>query len=853
METKIIYAGNYLFKIGDPDDSIYVVESGKVNVFITDEKGQKHLIKQCVEGDHVFSLLSIMDILTNTMHPYRTVSAKAIEDTSILRLPGKAFVEVLHKYPESLVRITQIIMVRLQRVTFTALHNYLGLTSEIIKMDKKKERKLSSSSKTYYQQRHPKSRIQQTSFFIDSSEADPKNKRSLETASSSSSIIPESNQQRHDDSHSSKSTRRKSILSSSDEDNFPSNRSEFGESSNNNELYQELGLIEANIAKLFHLDDVSVLKDRITLMSVSEGTILNREGDHQTCQLIYVVRGLFGASQHDLSGESSFIFHIYPGEIGGSLSVLTGEPSQFTFVSKQDSDIALISKEHFYQIIALKPSVVLPIAHTIVKRMSSFVRQIDFALEWNLIESGATLFRQNQKSDNIYIVLNGRLRSILSPSNSAPKQLVGEYGRGDLVGLVEVLMEANNATTVMAIRDTEVTQIPTGLLNFIKYRHPRVVTRLIQLLSSRLLGNLQNNVTPTPYIDTNIQLTQPIDAPTVVSNLCTVAVLPVSDDVPLDAFTIELKHALSDIDSTLLLTKDYIIQNLGKTALERVNEYRLLAWLGQQEDHHRVVLYQCEHRLTPWTKRCLRQADCLLIIGLADKSPTIGQLEKEIENFAIRAQKELVILHRMDGPRPRNTVNWLKNRGWCTSYHHVRCPKHFFSVNENNLFAYYNALKLQPVDKHSGFSRLARFLTGTSVGLILGGGGARGSSHVGVIKALREANIPIDMIGGTSIGSFIGALYADELDYDKMDERAKKWCNRMTSYASQVLDLTYPFTSMFSGYAFNKTIEDAFGDRQIEDLWIPYFCITTDISASKMRIHTSGKYVGYFFSSRKGI
>ena len=64
METRTIYAGNYLFKIGDPDDSIYVVESGRINVFITDEKGNKHLIKECIEGSHVFSLLSVMDVLT---------------------------------------------------------------------------------------------------------------------------------------------------------------------------------------------------------------------------------------------------------------------------------------------------------------------------------------------------------------------------------------------------------------------------------------------------------------------------------------------------------------------------------------------------------------------------------------------------------------------------------------------------------------------------------------------------------------------------------------------------------------------------------------------------------------------
>lgn len=184
--------------------------------------------------------------------------------------------------------------------------------------------------------------------------------------------------------------------------------------------------------------------------------------------------------------------------------------------------------------------------------------------------------------------MNGRLRSIVKVDENN-KHLVGEYGRGDLVGLVETLMEANNATTVVAIRDTEVAQIPTGLLNYIKYRHPRVVSRLIQMLSSKLLGTLQSNSTSqlstTHMVD--YPLRQPIDAPTIVSNLCTVAILPVSTDVPLHAFTMQLCHALNAIDSSITLTRELIIEKLGPSALDDVNAYRLCAWLGQQEDHNR--------------------------------------------------------------------------------------------------------------------------------------------------------------------------------------------------------------------------------------------------------------------------
>lgn len=66
------------------------------------------------------------------MNPYKTVSAKAIEDSQVVRLPMSAFQEVFNEYPDIFIRVMQVIMVRLQRVTFTALHQYLGLSAELV-------------------------------------------------------------------------------------------------------------------------------------------------------------------------------------------------------------------------------------------------------------------------------------------------------------------------------------------------------------------------------------------------------------------------------------------------------------------------------------------------------------------------------------------------------------------------------------------------------------------------------------------------------------------------------------------------------------------------------------------------
>lgn len=140
----------------------------------------------------------------------------------------------------------------------------------------------------------------------------------------------------------------------------------------------------------------------------------------------------------------------------------------------------------------------------------------------------------------------------------------------------------------------------------------------------------------------------------------------------------------------------------------------------------------------------------------------------------------------------------------------------------------------------SDFHRLARRLCGKSIGLVLGGGGARGMSQIGIIRAMEEAGIPIDVIGGTSIGAFVGALYARHADIVPMFGFAKKFFGRMASLWRFALDLTYPSASYTTGHEFNRGIFKTFGKTQIEDFWLEYYCNTTNISKSRVEFHTSG-------------
>ena len=162
--------------------------------------------------------------------------------------------------------------------------------------------------------------------------------------------------------------------------------------------------------------------------------------------------------------------------------------------------------------------------------------------------------------------------------------------------------------------------------------------------------------------------------------------------------------------------------------------------------------------------------------------------------------------------------------------------------NPRKLLEHFTRLRKEGVKPsvHSDFSRLARMIRGCSVGLVLGGGGARGCSHVGMIKAILEAGIPIDRVAGVSIGSMMGGLWCQERDITKVTVKARSFCYKMSQKWRLVLDLTYPYTSMMTGFGFNSIIEEQFGEVNIEDLWLPYFTITTDISISDMKIHDSG-------------
>lgn len=114
------------------------------------------------------------------------------------------------------------------------------------------------------------------------------------------------------------------------------------------------------------------------------------------------------------------------------------------------------------------------------------------------------------------------------------------------------------------------------------------------------------------------------------------------------------------------------------------------------------------------------------------------------------------------------------------------------------------------------------------IGLALGGGGARGLAHIGVLKALKEAGIKIDMIAGTSMGAFIGACYSIGMEVDKMETEARSFTKRKAM--RELVDLALPKYSIIKGKKIFNYIDDFLDHKGFSDTKIPLRVIATNLS-----------------------
>lgn len=403
------------------------------------------------------------------------------------------------------------------------------------------------------------------------------------------------------------------------------------------------------------------------------------------------------------------------------------------------------------------------------------------------VRRGTVLVRQRDPANELYIVLAGRFYVTLDGRPG----VIAEIGPGEPIGELAFFGSGNRTANVVAARDSDVLMLTRGAYAEVMQQAPSILAGILSSVAARLAA-----VTPA--------------SPVLKSRPArTVAILPVGSSGILPAgFMERLTRALAP-QSVVVVSRETM------SAVEATDDTAIGDFLVAVEKTADIVLFALDADDEATARRCLQVADDLLLVAPAQGAHALGveptQVEREASTLFTLEHRTLIVCRVSSDIPISGTERWLAGRDLAL-HHHVA------------------------LDSQADFDRLARFLTGAAVGLVLGGGGVFGCAHLGVAKAMRDAGIPIDFVGGTSVGAAMAAGLAAGLDPDEILDRTEETFLRNRAMRR----ITVPIYSILDHRAFDKALQRHYGERRIEDLPLNSFAVSANLTDRRMHVHRSG-------------
>ena len=396
---------------------------------------------------------------------------------------------------------------------------------------------------------------------------------------------------------------------------------------------------------------------------------------------------------------------------------------------------------------------------------------------WFGLPGGMLLKRDGENNQALFLVVTGSL-GVFVDDEKGKRRLVAHVPAGETVGEMSLISGEPHSAQLVALRDTELLRIsPEGFDNLIA-RHPLVMRNLMRVIVRRLQETTKHRS----------------DA----SRPRTFAIVPLQEGLSQFHIARRLASSLADMGSRAAV--------LDVDAAENSAE-----WFNSFEASHDVVFYRGDTPNSPWTQLCLRQADRVFLLARSDQPLPLRPVDMPAFKERATGLPELLLLHPNGNARDL-PEHFAIRSGLFESHHHLR------QGNEDDV------------------KRLARFIAGRAVGLVLAGGGARGFAHIGIIKALRELNVPFDRLGGTSMGAIIAAGLALEWDQDQLTDRVR----HAFVTSDPLSDFTIPLIALVRGRKVSNLLREHFGDIRIEEMPKPFFCVSSDLTTGRIHVHRSG-------------
>jgi NTE family protein len=398
------------------------------------------------------------------------------------------------------------------------------------------------------------------------------------------------------------------------------------------------------------------------------------------------------------------------------------------------------------------------------------------AAAWFSLPGGAVLFRPGEDADQLYFLKTGRLGAFRHEEGQEP-QFLGVIRPGEPAGEMALVGGNAHSAFMVALRDSEVLSLPREDFFEAAEEDPHVMLELSRLMIRRAR---------------QAQTHAAIGDPSVFGFIA-----------------VESGAAIRPVVERLARC----IEALGYSVTVEGGESLLAPteWFSNVEREHDFVLYVAEADETAWKHVVGRQVDRLFRIGRGDRTPPA-----EIPSYAsgpLQAQRlvDLILLQSATLARPAGSAVWME----------ATQAARLFHLRENGL---------------ADMQRLARVLTGQSVGLVLSGGGARAYAHIGAIQAMRERGVPIDFVGGASMGAIVAAGIAMGWDDGELEHRIRK----AFVDTSPLDDIAFPLIAMTRGEKVKARLDEHFGTVDISDLWLPFFCVSSNLTSGAYHLHRTG-------------
>lgn len=547
----------------------------------------------------------------------------------------------------------------------------------------------------------------------------------------------------------------------------------------------------------------------VSRITLQPGETLIEEGD-EASSVYVLVDGSLSVSR-SVAGESAKLAEITDaGSVVGEMVSMGGGTRSATVTADGVSELLAFSSARFHELLETEPDFTGALVAVAMRRaeegelaelLASHFGIVDDDLlmstcgsvEWIRLAQGDVLVSEGDPSDAAYFVIRGRLRATrLDPATGSVVHL-GESGRGDVVGEMGLLGNTSRTATVTAVRDTVLAKLDEASFLGLVDRQPRLMVEVALNAAAR-------SETPRWH-----------------SSSKAVVAIAVGEGIDGSEMMTVLQEELESYGEVGLLSPDRvdaILDAPDASAARRgeVGDVRLSRLIHEVELASDHVIVDMGPSAGPWARRAHGMADRLLLAVRPD--PSEGDVHRLNALASVgpgEVRRTLVVVHPSRPDRPAETRE-LMSRFRADDVIHI------------------------VAGEASDLARLARMAVGRGRALVLSGGGGRGFAHIGVIRALQELDYPVDIVGGTSIGGVIGAAIAEGGPASQIVD----WAQDQFPGA---IDYTIPIVALAKGGRIAGSAQETWGQRDVEDLWLTFFCLSTNLSAARVHVHRSGPLV----------